>query len=254
MQQINTIAAIMIILIFAASCKKETSEISAPSPANQNKVVKEKNLTNGDFKKYSYDAQGKVIKVESATNAWNIEYLPSMIKVTRKRISDDKLLGTDEYSINASGRMISSVSKSATGVVAYNYEYEYDNSGYMIRMKESYANGEVYEDFVTNPTGNPVTVKNYYNGILNDVTDYYYNADVKNLGTGTCLISYYGIEGFAGKIPQREISEFKRFDASGVLSYHKINTFITGSDRTIQKYKSTYPGLGIVHEWSVSYQ
>jgi hypothetical protein len=43
MQQIKTIAAIMIILIFAASCKKETSEISAPSPTNQKKVVEEKN-------------------------------------------------------------------------------------------------------------------------------------------------------------------------------------------------------------------
>ena len=254
MRQIKTIAATMIILVWAASCKKETSEISAPSPTIQKKVIEEKNLTNGDFKKYSYDAQGKVVKVESASHSWNIEYLPSMTKVIRKRVSDDKLIGTDEYSIDASGKMTSSITRSATGVVTYTYEYEYDAAGYMIRMKEIYANGEVYEDFVANPAGNPVTVKNYYNGALNDVTDYYYNADVKNIGTGTCLISYYGIKGFAGKIPQREISEFKRYDASGALSYHRINTFSTDPDGIIKHYKSTYPIQGLVHEWNVSYQ
>ena len=254
MQHIKTLAAAVTLLICAVSCKKENITTSAPLPAASKKVVEVKNQTNGDFTKYSYDGQGKVVKAESATHSWNIEYLPSLIKVTRKRISDDKILGTDEYIIDAAGKTTSSVSKSPSGVVNYTYEYEYDAAGYMIRMKETYNNGEVYEDFVTNPAGNPVTIKNYYNGVLNDVTDYYYNADVKNIGTGTALFSNYGITGLAGKIQQREISEFKRYDASGTLTMQRINNFTVNAEGRVLKYTSTYMLSGLVHEWQVSYQ
>lgn len=254
MQHIKTLAAAMSILIFAASCKKEEIQTSVPLPTISKKVIEIKNQTNGDFTKYSYDSQGKVVKAESATNSWNIEYLPSVIKVTRRKVSDNKLLGTDEYAIDALGRVTSSVTRSSAGMINYNYEYEYDAAGYMIRLKEIYASGEVYEDFVTNPAGNPVTIKNYYNGVLNDVTDYYYKTDIRSIGTGTALFSYYGIEGFAGKLHQGEIAEFKRYNSSGTLTAHRINNFSTDADGRVLKYTSTYPLSGIIHEWHVNYQ
>ena len=254
MQHIKSLAAAVIMLVCAASCKKETVEPTASLPAIQKKVVEEKNLTNGDFKKYTYNAEGKVSKVESGTHSWSIEYQSTLIKVLKKRLTDNVSLGSDEYSIDASGRMISAVSRSAAGTVTYNWEFDYDAAGYMIRLKQTSSSGYTYEDIVSNPAGNPVRVTNYEDGALHDITDYYYNTDVKNIGTGTPLISYYGIKGFAGKIPQREISEFKRYDPSGVLTFHKINSFTTDSEGTIQKYNSAYPIQGLVHEWNVTYQ
>jgi hypothetical protein len=253
MQHFKSLAAVLIIVVCAASCKKDTAGVMAPTPAVQKKIIEEKNQTSGDFRKYTYDAQGRVSKVESGTHSWTIEYQPQVIKVYKKRISDNVSLGTEEYSIDASGKMISSVWKSMAGAITYSYEYDYDAAGYMVRMKEIYASGEVYEDVVTNPAGNPVTVKNYYNGALHDVTDYYYNADVKNLGTGTPLMSYYGIKGFAGKVPQREISEFKRYDASGGLSFHKVNTFTTDTEGRILNYTASYPVSGLIHNWHITY-
>ena len=254
MQHIKTITTAVILFICVTSCKKENVELSQLPPASQKRVIEEKNLTNGDFRQYSYDAQGRVSKVESGTHSWTIEYQPSLIKVSKKRITDNLALGTDEYSIDAAGKMTSAVSKSTTGAVTYNWVFEYDAAGYMIRLKQTSSSGYTYEDFVSNPAGNPVRVTNYEDGALHDITDYYYNAEVKNIGTGTPLISYYGIKGFAGKIPQREISEFKRYDPSGALSFHKVNAFTTDSEGTIQKYKSTYPISGLVHEWNVTYQ
>ena len=255
MQHIKTLAAAMIIFIFAASCKKENvQDPVAPATVVQKKIVEEKNLTTGDFKKYSYDAQGRVSKVESGTNSWTVVYQSNMIIVHKKRLSNNTSLGTEEYTIDALGKMISAVWRSTAGVITYRYEYEYDPAGYMIRMKETYDNGEYYEDFVTNPSGNPVTVKNYYNGTLNDVTDYYYNADVKSKGLGTILIGTYGISGFAGKEPQRELSEFKRYNPSGNLSYHKVCTFTTDAAKNILSFKATYPLTGQEHNIQLTYQ
>ena len=254
MQHIKTLAVAMILFIFAVSCKKENVTGQAPLPAHQKKVIEEKNLTSGDFRKYSYDAQGRVSKVESGSHSWTIEYMSTMIRVYKKRLSDNSSLGTEEYIIDASGKMISSVWKSTASMITYSYEYEYDAAGYMIRMKESYNNGEVYEDFVTNPAGNPVTVKNYYNGALNDVTDYYYNVDVKNKGLGTVLTDTYGISSFGGKVPQRELSELKRYNASGTLSFHKICTFTTDAEKNILSFKATYPLTGQVHNVELTYQ
>ena len=245
----------MIIFICAASCKKENVQDPVPpAPAIQKRIVEEKNLTSGDFRKYSYDAQGRVSKVESGTHSWILEYLPAMIKVHKNRLSDNKSLGTEEYTIDASGKMISCVWKSAASMITYSYEYEYDAAGYMIRMKETYDNGEFYEDFITNPSGNPVTVKNYYNGALNDVTDYYYDIDVKGKGLGTILTDTYGISGFAGKVPPRELSEFKRYNASGALSFHKMCAFSTDAEKNILSFKAAYPLTGQVHDIQLTYQ
>src|SRR5262245_5785570 len=104
MKQIKILAAALMTMVCAASCKKATIDnpVSTPPTITEKRIVEEKNITNGDLNKYSYDAQGRVIKRESTTHSWTIEYLPSMIKVTRKRIAGDVFLGTEEYTIDAS--------------------------------------------------------------------------------------------------------------------------------------------------------
>ena len=254
MQLVKTLAAASIILISTASCRKE--RVTAPDsvPVTEKRIVKETNTTNGEFSKYSYDAQGKVIKKESATHSWSIEYLPSMIKVTRKRIAGDVLLGTEEYTTDASGRMTNSVSKKPDGTVEGTSVYEYDAAGYMIRMKETSSFGVTYEDSLFNSTGNPFRIKSYWDGNLQDVTDFYYNEDVKNKGLGTMLVDSYGIKGFAGKLRERECSEMKRYNPSGVLVTHRINTFTTDPQKNITKYKSSYPMAGISFDYDITYE
>jgi YD repeat-containing protein len=253
MQHIKNLTAAFIILSAVVSCKKERTS-APPVAVAEKRIVQEANITSGDTTRYSYNEQGKVIKVETANNYWQIEYLPSMIKVSRKRIAGNVFLGIDEYSTDASGKMTSSVSKTPNGTVTSTCQYEYDAAGYMIGQKEIYASGDVYEDVLTNPAGNPVTVKSYWNGALDDVTDYYFNADVKNKGLGTTLVTTYGIKGFAGKVQEREISELKRYNPAGVLTQQRITTFTTDAQKNITKYKAVYPLTGMTYDYDVSYE
>ena len=164
---------IFIILIATASIVSCGKDKTTPTPlVNVPKVKTETNLTSGLSYNYTYDSQGRVIKVtKPSTNYEEYVYTPTLATFA-------------EYS--------------AAGVLQYRKYYELNSQGLAIKL--TYDDPIYLTTYTYNSDKQPLKTTNYQNGVITGTTDYYYtnklldsavNKSPNNLNSTTYAYEYY---------------------------------------------------------------
>ncbi len=137
---------IFIILIATASIVSCGKDKTTPTPlVNVPKVKTETNLTSGLSYNYTYDSQGRVIKVtKPSTNYEEYVYTPTLATFA-------------EYS--------------AAGVLQYRKYYELNSQGLAIKL--TYDDPIYLTTYTYNSDKQPLKTTNYQNGVITGTTDYY---------------------------------------------------------------------------------
>ena len=251
MKKIIVISAAMSALL---SCKKDVSESATPAAPLQKKVVEYRNVTfPDDNSTYTYDAYGKLILVENATTKREFTHEPGKIIIRSVKKSTGTLTSITEHELDAEGRAIKTVGKSHNGGVSYTRTHPYDAKGYLVKAVTENTGGSLQENIFTITNGN--TTKDVYseNGVLVDVTDFFYHLDIPSKKYESMLSAWF-IDNLFGKNNANEIKGYKRYNASGTLTSEKTTTILLDANGYVTKRSDYIPATNKTYDYLYFYQ
>jgi hypothetical protein len=221
-------------IVTLASCRKDRIENPVITEVEKN-IAEVKHPANpSNNRMLTYDNQGNLLKIQGTTHYWTYEYQPGKLIVKSHLVNTDKLLSTIEHTIDANGRSSGSVYKVDNGQIMSNQTYEYDANGYLVKVKTTYASGEVYETHYTIVDGNAVKEMSYKNGELKDKTDYQYD-ESKKAKIYFTMETTEGAKKIHGKSYTNLSSGYKRYDGSGNITGDVKLTYILDANGYVTK-------------------
>jgi len=236
MKKMKLLAAALIILIAAASCSKSKNELPQPMPqpvqqSAEKKLISANYIYENDpteIMELTYDAQGRLSVYNDGDHKYFFSFdAGSKLNVTRKKMSDgqpDQLLECD---LNEKGAITKVIYKRLDNTIFYMYEYSYDANGYMTKQKGSYigGNSSTYELQYEIVNGNPVSVKNFSNGVLNTSSVLTY--DEKILNKAPFSVSYlWPSDKLFGKPVKNILISVKTVNTSNVTTWETKITYM----------------------------
>jgi len=219
------IAMGLTIVIGMASCSKENT--LAPAPATQPPVMAAKKISqisysyNGEASEnesMTYDAQGRLATYTEDDHTSSFAYTSATkLEVTRKKRSDNSIDRIYDCTMNSHGAITEILFKE-DNVIKYNYQFEYNADGYLIKLK-GINPGYVYEEFFEIVDGNATSSKLYYDGVQSSNRQYFPD-NTKPNKTFFSTWSYWPSATLFGKPSKYHLKEFKEFNMSNILSWH----------------------------------
>lgn len=236
------VLSIMLLAFTFTACKKEKT--NTPGLVTQKKLTRlVSNFNDGSIESeaYTYDAQGRLSSTKTDTYTESFEYKSStQLTVTRKKISTNELQQIKECTLDAAGRVVTIITKSAAGAEIYRYDYTYNADGYIVvekGSKPSNPNEFRFEYNVVN--GNVVSAKAYFDNVLTENSEY--KVDASNLNKSQ--LSYAGqwySNTLFGKPNKNLIIEYKNFSLAGALKWHSQTSYELNNEGYPVKYTRKY--------------
>jgi YD repeat-containing protein len=248
MKKILSLFAITLVI---ASCSKDKT--SSPATPTEKKLREFINVSApSDNRTYTYDGD-RLMKITRQSNYALFEYLPSKLVVKEYDANTNNLIGTSESELDASGKTITKKRIGANGTLQYTMYFTYDAAGYLINAKTENVSGSISESKYGISGGNAVSEEYYVNGILDDKTEYVYDASTVSK-MNFVMETNYEMENLAGVPYKNELVGYKRYNAGGQLEGHVVHTYQYDADGYPKEKTSTNQLTGVTYKYQFIYQ
>ncbi len=230
MQQIKTLVAAITFILAVSSCTKETNSNPAGASTAPKQLVYSKDSYGGEIN-YEYDTKGRLVKIIQSDRVQEFTYTSgTSFEVKVISLPGGNLDEVYTCTQNEKGYVTQLVKKNAAGQVTYTYNYFYDESGNMTRLKGYTPSLQSSYESVFEMENAVVAVqKNYSNGLLTSTTSYVYDKtrEIKGLSS---LGGYYYSPTLFGTPMKYAITDQKRVESNGQLLYHYAKAIQTTAD------------------------
>lgn len=245
------IFSLFAIALVVASCSKDKTV--SPAAATEKKLREFVNVTAPyDSRTYSYDGD-RLVKITAQTRYMLLEHLPSKLVVKEYDINTNALIGTSESQLDASGKTITKKRIKPDGTLQYTMYFTYDAAGYLINAKTENTSGSTSESKYVISGGNAVSEEYYINGVLDDKTEYTYDAATVSK-TNFVMETNYEMKNLMGVPYKNELSGYKRYSAGGQLEGHMVHTYQYDGDGYPKEKISTNQLTGMAYKYQFIYQ
>lgn len=220
MKQVTILFAILSASLIWTSCSKSGNDVTPPPAGRQLKTLT--SVFDGGtpaVENYTYDSQGRLTSAVNSSRSYSFSYSgSSSMLITVYQLPANTLHSTIEGSFNPGGTLSKLVYRNPAGQVTYTYEFTYDAAGYMIKSKGITA-AETSEEVFTIQNGDVVTASLYSNGVLTSTVQHTYDL-TRPHKLPTAYWYIWPSETWFGKKNTHAMTEFKRTDAGGAVSWH----------------------------------
>lgn len=174
---------------------------------------------------YSYDALGRLIEDKADEYTDKFSYITATsLKVTETKNADNSLIRTYDCELNANGYITKLIYKDPADVVTYTYEYKYNAEGYMTSYKGYTPGGNEYERVITFDKGNPISEKQYSNGVQTRRAEWVVDHSRSNNAV-TSIGGLWPSKTLFGKLQKNPLLEYKQYDMANTLVWHVQYTY-----------------------------
>lgn len=218
-------------IIALASCKKENVSNPAAVSKTLSKTSYVYNGNTPETAEFTFGTNGKIatIKENDRTNTFNFLSATSL-EVTERDNSNNSILKTRHCVLNDKGFVTQMVFKNASGTITGTFDYTYNAEGYLTGKQFTDPNGEVWKYVYTYADGNLISDTTYQNNVLTNYSIITYDNTKANKTRLNFGVSYWDVQGLFGKETKHLISEMKRYNGSGTLTFHIQNTYELDAD------------------------
>ncbi|MCC6411093.1 MAG: DUF4595 domain-containing protein [Saprospiraceae bacterium] len=218
----NILLAAMLLSLFAA-CKKDKDDDFTPQNPPVYKIVGfTYDNPDVDAETISYDAQGRVVKVEDKSERITVEYNGNNVKVKEWRKDENREVYNVSGVLNAQGRLTSiagtSSYSSPEALQTILTSYEYNADGFVTKRIDNRDNGtHIYEYRYAYTSGNLTERKVYKNGVLEYYAQWTYGNDDDPIDVN---FEYFNCANtFTGKHNAKLPVKYTSFNSNGTVNW-----------------------------------